>query len=384
MTLRTYFSTIRAAVPTSPILSTMSSKEDPARTRQLAGSERNVSDPSGTGTTAMEKSDVDSIIQGEEADQEDEDAVALDEKTPLLQGDTELLSRRKQSLPKRFVTTVIDNIRYIVTTVLTPGRYVIACFYDEKGRFSAALPVYRVRQKLFRRTRRKKSQSLAESTQHSQDDQLDSGKASTVSSMEDPGTTIIDEKFGQDTPSRHTRSMSASSEASETSDAFTAKRSIRIKTEDSTRRRKRREQNDPNSSDPSSKQPALTINTIKSPTSSLSSSKLTKYPRAPAPPRPLIPKRSPSYKSSAPEIRSVEPRKTLIIDLDETLIHSMAKGGRMSTGHMVEVKLSTSVGAGGRIIGPQVPILYYVHKRPYCDEFLRKVRQESICFHLLY
>lgn len=51
----------------------------------------------------------------------------------------------------------------------------------------------------------------------------------------------------------------------------------------------------------------------------------------------------------------------------------MAKGGRFTTGHMVEVKLQHPVGAGGQIIGPQVPILYYVHKRPYCDEFLKKV-----------
>jgi CTD nuclear envelope phosphatase 1 len=52
----------------------------------------------------------------------------------------------------------------------------------------------------------------------------------------------------------------------------------------------------------------------------------------------------------------------------------MAKGGRMSTGHMVEVKLSTLVGAGsGPTLGPQHPILYYVHKRPHCDDFLRRV-----------
>ena len=56
------------------------------------------------------------------------------------------------------------------------------------------------------------------------------------------------------------------------------------------------------------------------------------------------------------------------------MIRSMAKGGRFRTGHMVEVKLQASVGAGGQIIGPQVPILYYVYKRPFCDEFLKKVR----------
>lgn len=46
----------------------------------------------------------------------------------------------------------------------------------------------------------------------------------------------------------------------------------------------------------------------------------------------------------------------------------------MSTGHMVEVKLSAPVGIGGGVaMAPQHPILYYVHKRPHCDEFLRKV-----------
>ncbi|KAL7266136.1 Nuclear envelope morphology protein 1 [Rhizina undulata] len=87
---------------------------------------------------------------------------------------------------------------------------------------------------------------------------------------------------------------------------------------------------------------------VKSPTSPSSSLRLTKYPRNWGPPKPLLPK-NPSP-------------KTLILDLDETLIHSFAKGGRMTSGHMVEVKLDR-----------QHAILYYVHKRPHCDEFLRKV-----------
>jgi CTD nuclear envelope phosphatase 1 len=73
-------------------------------------------------------------------------------------------------------------------------------------------------------------------------------------------------------------------------------------------------------------------------------------------------------------------QKTLVIDLDETLIHSLAKGGRMSSGHMVEVKLNTPValappqgGQPAAVLGPHHPILYYVHKRPHCDEFLRKI-----------
>jgi CTD nuclear envelope phosphatase 1 len=43
----------------------------------------------------------------------------------------------------------------------------------------------------------------------------------------------------------------------------------------------------------------------------------------------------------------------------------------MSTGHMVEVRLNAaSLGMGGQ---SQHPILYWVNKRPYCDEFLRRV-----------
>ncbi len=52
----------------------------------------------------------------------------------------------------------------------------------------------------------------------------------------------------------------------------------------------------------------------------------------------------------------------------------------MSSGHMVEVKLNVPValsspqpGQVASVLGPQHPILYYVHKRPHCDEFLRKV-----------
>ncbi|GKT60131.1 hypothetical protein ColTof3_07470 [Colletotrichum tofieldiae] len=42
---------------------------------------------------------------------------------------------------------------------------------------------------------------------------------------------------------------------------------------------------------------------------------------------------------------------------------------------MVEVRLNqTYVGAGGQTsIGPQHPILYWVNKRPHCDDFLRRV-----------
>lgn len=68
------------------------------------------------------------------------------------------------------------------------------------------------------------------------------------------------------------------------------------------------------------------------------------------PPRPLMSKR---YS-----------KKTLVLDLDETLIHSQSRGSKFSAGHMVEVKLQN-----------QLATLYFVNKRPFCDEFLRNVSQ---------
>lgn len=67
--------------------------------------------------------------------------------------------------------------------------------------------------------------------------------------------------------------------------------------------------------------------------------------------------------------------KTLVLDLDETLIHSTSRpypsggsgllgfefGNRRKAGHVVEVHL------GGRVT------LYHVYKRPFVDYFLRKV-----------
>ncbi|SCU89498.1 LANO_0D05182g1_1 [Lachancea nothofagi CBS 11611] len=59
-------------------------------------------------------------------------------------------------------------------------------------------------------------------------------------------------------------------------------------------------------------------------------------------------------------------RRTLVLDLDETLIHSMSRGtssSNSSQGHMVEVKFAIS----------GISTLYYVYKRPYCDLFLTKI-----------
>lgn len=81
-----------------------------------------------------------------------------------------------------------------------------------------------------------------------------------------------------------------------------------------------------------------------------------RYPRALAPPRPLL---------SLFGKKSLKEKKTLVLDLDETLIHSLSRSTGFSQGHMVEVKLQNSSFA----------TLYNVLKRPYCDEFLEKVSQ---------
>lgn len=97
------------------------------------------------------------------------------------------------------------------------------------------------------------------------------------------------------------------------------------------------------------KKEKIIANHIKSPTAS-------KY-ILPPPPR-LFPL------SRNPEKR--RRKKTLLLDLDETLIHSLSRGTPRSLGssgscHMIELKVNN------------VATLYYVYKRPFCDFFLKEV-----------
>lgn len=98
------------------------------------------------------------------------------------------------------------------------------------------------------------------------------------------------------------------------------------------------------------KQENLISNTIKSPSSS------SKY-LIPPPIRLFPLSRNPQKKRK---------RKTLILDLDETLIHSLSRGSPRSfntsngSSNMIEIKLNN------------IASLYYVYKRPYCDYFLRE------------
>jgi CTD nuclear envelope phosphatase 1 len=303
------------------------------------------------------------------------------EKTPLVGSKDERKASRDTEwrLPKRITEAVFYGVRAVLLTVAAPFRYVVACFYDEQGAFSAVMPLTSLKNVIWRRKRRPIANAhAADST--SEDDNHDeksskriSRKASVKQRSPSISSTHSSESFAssdgetEDTPARNTRSKTSAIQQDDDEDGQPRK-SIRIKVSNDESLRRRKAAKGKRLS--MSEDVASVANALKSPSSAAASMKLTRYPRAPAPPRPLVPRRQPSY---APSYSTDAPRKTLIIDLDETLIHSMAKGGRMSTGHMVEVRLGGPVSSSGVQIGPGVPILYYVHERPGCHEFLRKV-----------
>lgn len=334
--------------------------------------------------------------------QEDEKTLLLEGMRPLSSSDPKRIEIRL--IARRLVDALAKSLKLVLSTLAAPGVYVVTCLYDEEGEFSPFLPIRKLGRILPRRNGTKattQAVGISGSPNHRDEKQsasLDNRnlrrKSTTkvvrrrpqatesFSSATSDSDLELEEKdiFGKDL-----LGAKAISQIQSPGEAATlARRSIRIKlfSEDTTRRRKEKRAQGGSSADAdqvvprSNKQPTVAVAaSLKSPTSPASSSlRMTKYPRTLAPPRPLIPPRQPSY-SSQPSLRSSSRlgQKTLVIDLDETLIHSLAKGGRMSSGHMVEVKLNTTVGFGGTTLGPQHPILYYVHKRPHCDDFLRKV-----------
>ena len=331
-------------------------------------------------------------------------ASGYDEKSALLNHPNNPFEQTKPSkrwlFPKRVYEGVIGGVAVLLSPIIYTGQYLVACFYyEEDGGFSLAAPLYHMK-RVVRGPRRKKTTSkvmrssnfsdnnekrkdgsrrlsatqplMWKSTRRSPSIASTSTAITSDSEIESERPRTRDEEI--DFPSRHTRSKTNASSAGD--EIAPAKRSIRIKlhNEDALRQRKAAKRTQTSNSLVSPE----AANALKSPTGPMTAAAKHKFPRAPQPPRPLVPRRQPSY--SAKGASAVGPhQKTLILDLDETLIHSMAKGGRFQTGHMVEVKLQASVGAGGQIIGPQVPILYYVHKRPFCDEFLKKVCRRVSC-----
>lgn len=327
------------------------------------------------------------------------------EKTPLIdQGTTEAKqgskSHKLRLAARRLVKAFVGSIQFVLSTLAYPGVYVASCFYDDSGLFAPLRPLRRLGHVLSGRGGKKSTaQAIGLSASGHPEEKEGLPARPKNGGRRTPGAKSKAKKPSPTEASAFAASESdsdvrgeasrvgaedmARSQLSSSSDESTpVRRSIRIKlyNEDTARKRKgKKSQHNASSSGASTtsrnKEPPLTVATIKSPTSPASSLRMTKYPRAPAPPRPLIPPRQPSYsfRNSSRSSTSRLGQKTLVIDLDETLIHSLAKGGRMSSGHMVEVKLNTTVGYGGTTLGPQHPILYYVHKRPHCDDFLRKV-----------
>lgn len=305
-----------------------------------------------------------------------------------------------RSAAKSLVHALTESLKWVLSTLVAPSLYIIAGVYDEKDRFSPLLPIRQLYRAVLKRSGRKSTahavglsgspdppdlafSSSSELSHQRRKAPLKNLKlkskganasfAATSESEAEVGENIV--ILGTPPESRTRLQTSSSSE-----DVPQTRRSVRIKlyNEDTPRRRKQKRGGEDAGRGAGTtsrgEAPTLTVANIKSPTSPGSSLKPNKYSRAPAPPRPLIPRRQPSYSTQTSSHAPTRlTQKTLVIDLDETLIHSLAKGGRMSSGHMVEVKLNTTVGYGGATLGPQHPILYYVHKRPHCDDFLRKV-----------
>ncbi|KAK5702156.1 Nuclear envelope morphology protein 1 [Elasticomyces elasticus] len=314
-----------------------------------------------------------------------------DEKTPLLGSkDSKVDSGKGREgrlwqVPKRIAHAVLYGATVVFSTLAAPGRYVIACFYDHDGHFSAVMPLRNFRTLLSRRKggKRRSAASKPETLDVAGEKEIQPKPKRTVSSaatkrtrdssISSPLTSEDERTDEKDTPARHTRSQTSNPTTAPDLELAPHRKTAKVKllpNDEALRKRKSARQASKTSNTTSEDLLASSLKSPSSPTST--SSKLTKYPRLPAPPRPLVPRRQPSYTLS---YSPTAPKKTLVIDLDETLIHSMARGGRMGTGHMVEVRLnqnySSSTGPGAPGLAPGVPILYYVHPRPYVHHFLR-------------
>lgn len=352
------------------------------------GKHRSYSDDEVSSNNILEKQDGD-ISESTEDIADTVGGPVLDEKSPLLlreiKKDGPLATRSTPgSIAQRIFDAITETIKFILSTLAAPGVFAAQCFRDDDGHYSPMAPVRKLRRSIARGSHRKRTskgggkQGDARNRRSTRKSKSHIPRESIASSTSESEGSVV-KGLTSSGKSRTSTKANNSDQASEP-----PRRSIRIKLhneETLQRQRQRRSQSadlrQP-SHDDGSRAGSVSLDSIKSPTSPSSSvHRITKYPHAPAPPRPLIPPRLPSY-TAAPRNAKI-PQKTLVLDLDETLIHSLAKGGRMSSGHMVEVKLSTPMttaltpGGPPTMLGPQHPILYYVHKRPHCDDFLRKV-----------
>jgi len=304
----------------------------PLRRGQRSGSLRSIEDRGYQSKRGSEQSVYYEDGDGDEEEVEDEEDEPDDheegENGELLLGN----GQRSVGYGMWFLGPWLGAFRWFFSTLAASGGWLISLLYDEEGVFSPLKPIKRFAA-IFLGPFGGFQGQVTEYSGYEK-----SGFHNTPAMM---GGSEVLHQYGSDSgtdptpPAHHLRSRPFNRESPFLTDEIVPRRSIRIRLY--------------NEESAAGARPT----SVKSPTSPSSTLRLTKYPRNSAPPKPLLP----SHPSP----------KTLILDLDETLIHSLAKGGRMTSGHMVEVKLDR-----------QHAILYYVHKRPYCDEFLRMVCLQSI------
>ncbi|KIW16662.1 hypothetical protein PV08_03850 [Exophiala spinifera] len=334
--------------------------------------------------TEVELSDVLSALQS--PDDEDAPIKDEDEQEPLLGSDEKGVLDNNYHGWQAFLKRLTDAITAILAAIGAPIVYVARHLRGPDGKFSP-VPRWTRQDQISDSTTTSNANGLADATHDSawslekpthralQDTKLRHSYSS------DSTNTASDSDSEQRKAEKASRKTKPRKEKSVREESETRRSSIRIKEQTDPALKRRRQKK---AASPLGDNGPLTVDNIKSPTSPSPSLKMTRYPHAPQPLRPLIPRRQPSYANLVPRppTRGSAPlqQKTLILDLDETLIHSLAKGGRMSSGHMVEVKLNVPIalsspqpGQVTSVLGPQHPILYYVHKRPHCDEFLRKI-----------